>query len=183
MLFKMSTFRVLTLGEFVTGSDIEVAISSFLEFYQGITAKHQKKSRLIIIEETPAIQNIQKFIERKNIEAAVEIINRAEQELVIKAYKNANVMLFPAYTKKGSVMIEALSYGLPILCYSQANLEDYVDHTCGMLIESISRDQSIQEFANKLRILYFDPEASKILQRGAKNKYKNQFTWSLNRHH
>ena len=78
-------------------------------------------------------------------------------------------------------MVEALSFGLPILCYSHANLEDYVDHTCGMLVESISRDQSIQEFANKLKILYFDPEACKILQRGAVNKYQNQFTWSLKR--
>ncbi|MEL6922581.1 MAG: hypothetical protein AAFO94_00920 [Bacteroidota bacterium] len=46
-----------------------------------------------------------------------------------------------------------------------------------MMVSHISREQSIQEFGAMLHMLYFDPEARKILQKGAGQKHSSQFTW------
>ena len=46
-----------------------------------------------------------------------------------------------------------------------------------MTIENDNLQESIIEFSDVLRMLYFDPEARKILKRGALKKYETQFTW------
>jgi len=173
----MESFNVLTLGEFIAGEESNIAILAFAEFYLGITTKHQKKSKLIVIDDRKFLEEKKELIKRYGISNAVHLVDLSEQDLIESYYKEASVFLLPSFQKVGNVMVEALSFKLPILSYDHPNHDEYVDHTCGMKVNHMSKEQSIQEFGSMLHMLYFDPEARKIFQKGASNKYQAQFTW------
>lgn len=173
----MLTFKVLTLGKFIKGSEIDISVSAFADFYHGITTKHQKQSSLHVIEEQAEINELVSKIKQESLSKAVEIIPWENQGKIEKIYKTASVLLIPSLRKLESVFSEALSFGLPILCFDHSGQEDYVDQTCGMLVKHSSPGRSIQDFSEMLQLLYFDPEARMVLKRGAKQKYETQFTW------
>ena len=173
----MENFSVLTLGEFITGEESLISILAFAEFYFSVTSKHQKRSKFTIIEKPKYIPSIKEKIKQYDIESICEIIELNDQAKVKEIYNSASIFLLPTFQKVDSVFAEALSFGLPILSYDHPKHEDYVDRTCGMVVQHISKEQSIQAFGKMLHILYFDPAARKILSRGAEMKHEKEFSW------
>ena len=66
---------------------------------------------------------------------------------------------------------------MPVVCYESEILEEAIDSSCGMTIEQDNFQENVTEFSDVLRMLYFDPEARKILKKGALKKYETQFSW------
>ena len=98
-------------------------------------------------------------------------------EKIEEAYNQAHLLLLPSQTKTYNGIMQALSKGLPVLSYRGEERETLIDLTCGMLIDYMSTGQSIGDFANLLRMLYFDPAACKILKKGALKKYTTLLQW------
>jgi len=105
-----------------------------------------------------------------------------DQEKVETSYTNGSVLLLPSKDNFSKLVSESFSFGLPVICYDNEHIEDIVDQTCGMLVHEDNVGESIIEFSNLLRMLYFDPEARKILKRGAKNKYTQALSWGIENH-
>ena len=86
-------------------------------------------------------------------------------------------MLLPSADNITRLISEAFSFGLPVVCYDSEELEETVDPTCGMTVDNDNYQESVIGFSEVLRMLYFDPEARKILKKGALKKYETQFSW------
>jgi len=174
----MYNFTVLALSDVATEAGIEIVFQSFAEFYHELTPKHKKKSKLIFIDKggyaLPAIR----LAEQLEIQAVVQVLNWKRIDYIKSAYESASLLLLPAKSKTESIIVDALSKGVPVLSYLEKEQEQYIDHTCGTLIDYYSKGQSIEEFANVMQMLYFDPEACKLLKKGAISKYKNQINWT-----
>jgi len=173
----MSKFNVLSLGEFIHKEGIDVALESFADLYYDVTSKHQKQMKLIMVTKGTLLTYIEEKAKDLGIEQVIEIISWSEQEEIEEWYRNASVMLLPSADNITRLISEAFSFGLPVVCYESEELDDTMDPTCGMMIDYDNFQQNIIGFSDVLRMLYFDPEARKILKRGALKKYETQFSW------
>ena len=173
----MYSFTVLALSDVATEAGIDIVFQSFAEFYHELTPKHKKKSKLIFIDKGGYALAAIQLAEQLDIQPVVQVLNWKRIDYIKSAYEAASLLLLPAKTKLESIIVDALSKGVPILSYLEKEQEQYIDHTCGTLIDYYSKGQSIEDFANVMRMLYFDPEACKLLKKGAFSKYKNQISW------
>lgn len=173
----MSKFNVLSLGEFIHQEGIDVALESFAGLYHDVTSKHQKKMKLIIVTKGTLLDYIEKKAENLGIKKVLEIVSWSEQEEIEEWYRNASIMLLPSKDKITRLVTEAFSFGLPVVCYESEELDDTMDSTCGMMIDCNSFQENVVGFSDVMLMLYFDPEARKILKKGALKKYETQFSW------
>ena len=170
-------FSVLALGEFIDDEGIDIALGAFSELYFNVTNKHQKKMEMMLITKGEKLDAIQQKIKNYQIDSKVELVDWSNQDKIESSYRNGSVMLLPSKDNFSKLVSESFSFGLPVICYENNHIEDIVDQTCGMLIPEDNTGESIIKFSNLLRILYFDPEAQKILKRGAQNKYAQALSW------
>lgn len=180
----MYKFTVLALSDVASDAGIEIAFQAFADFHHALTPKHKKNSKLIFIDKGGyALEAIQRA-EQLEIQAFVQVLNWKRIEHIQNAYESATLLLLPSRSKTEALIISALSNGIPILSYRETEQEQYVDQTCGTLIDYYSDSQSIEDFSNVMRILYFDPDACKLLKKGAFSKHANQISskQSLKRH-
>lgn len=173
----MSKFNVLSLGEFIHKEGIDVALESFADLFYDVTSKHQKQMKLIMVTKGTLLEYIKQKSEKLGINKVIEIVSWSEQEEIEDWYNNASVMLLPSNENINRLITEAFSFGLPVVCYESEKLDDTMDSTCGLMIEYDSFQENVIGFSDVLRMLYFDPEARKILKKGALKKYETQFSW------
>ncbi len=170
----MYKFTVLALSDVASEAGIEIAFQAFADFHHALTPKHKKNSKLIFIDKGGyALEALQRA-EQLEIKSFVQVLNWKRIEHIQKAYETASLLLLPSRAKTETLITSALSNGIPILSYKNAEQEQYVDQTCGTLIDYYSDSQSIEDFSNVMRILYFDPDACKLLKKGAFSKHTNQ---------
>ena len=170
----MYKFTVLALSDVASESGIEITFQSFADFHHALTPKHKKSSKLIFIDKGGyALEALQRA-EQLEIKPFVQVLNWKRIEPIQKAYETASLLLLPSRSKTEALIVNALSNGIPILSYREAEQEQHVDQTCGTLIDYYSDSQSIEDFSNVMRILYFDPDACKLLKKGAFSKYSKQ---------
>lgn len=173
-------FEVLTLGEFLNKRGIEVTIRSFADFYHSVTPKHQRRIVMNYIDDSNTNRAyLNRLLEINDIKDQVQILDKATDKEKLKVLSKAALLSFPSEEGAGAVIPEVLSYGIPILCLECEGLQDFIDPSCGMIIKFEGLGQAVEEFSDMLKILYFDPEVSKILKKGALNRYEKYFSWGL----
>lgn len=173
----MYTFTVLALSDVASEAGMEITFEAFAEFHHALTPKHKKKSKLIFIDKGGYALAAIQLAERLEIQPFVQILNWKRIDPIQIAYNAASLLLLPSRSKTEALIIDALSKGIPILSFQETEQEQFVDQTCGTLIDYYSKSQSIEDFANVMRMLYFDPEACKLLKKGAYSKYANQLSF------
>lgn len=174
----MTPFIILSLGEFIEGSGIKLAMQAFANFYESLSSKHQARVELNIVEKYTNIESLQNFAQQLNIQNAVKFLKLDSQEAIEQIYKNSTVFFLPSKVNMDTIIQEALSYNLPLISFEHKDQAEYVDLTCSMLLDSESDGESIIEFSHMLQMLYFDPEVGKLLKRGAMRQYEAHFTWA-----
>jgi len=173
----MTPFIIIGLGDFIDNNHLEITVRSFANFYHNVTSKHQKRVELKLIDDRGNIQKIQQLTKYYKIEDVTEILTLDQQEDIEVKYKIASFLLLPLNRKVENIIQESLSYGLPILCYYSTGSDSLLDQTCSMRIDFENTETSVLNFAEVLKLLYFDPEARKIFKKGAVQKYQADYTW------
>lgn len=175
----MQSFLVLSPGSFINEAGVEITIKSFARLYHKMTPKHQKRLKLVFIEEAKQISILEGQLSRNALDGVFQIINREEVSKVEKVYQQASLFLFPTRMKINKIIPEALSFGLPILTYEYPDVRTYLDNTCSILVRQQKHSDEYLIFADMLEMLYYDPEVRKLLARGAAYKYENELNWGL----
>jgi len=113
----MYPFTILVVSDLVSESGVEIAMSSFAEFYHDLTPKHQKQIKLIFIDKGGYTIPVLHWSEKLNIKPIVQVLNWKRIEKVEEAFHRANFLLMPSRTKTYNGIMQALSKGLPVLSY------------------------------------------------------------------
>ena len=75
------------------------------------------------------------------------------------------------------VVPEALSYGLPVVCFDNHGPGEFINKDCGIAIPYGTYEDSIHQFAMALHNLYVDKERRRILSQNAFQQFEEKFTW------
>ncbi|MFC6646341.1 glycosyltransferase family 4 protein [Granulicella cerasi] len=92
--------------------------------------------------------------------------------------QHSTALVLPSiYECGGAVVLEAMSVGRPVIATAWGGPADYLDTSCGILVEPTSRTAMIEGFADALEELARSPELCATLGRAARQRIVDHFDW------
>lgn len=179
---KNKNFTVLSIGRLVSLKGFDVAISSFATFYNKLSSDDQPFAQFIIVGSGPLDNQLKALAKKANIEHAISFIPWLEREHLDKIYQRSKVFLFPSHEGAGMVVAEALSYGLPVLCFDNCGPGELIDEDCGFIIPYQKYKMAIAKFSECLMRLFYDRILLEDLSRHAFAKHTITFNWDVKGH-
>lgn len=173
----MKLFNLVTLGRFLEENSIEVAVRSFADFYHSISKKYQKRTHLTLIDKRYHQILNKELVDELKLQECITFLNLQEQEAIVEAYKSSSLLMLARNLNSSSIIKESFLYGLPVLCYEHPSHNNLIDSSNSMTVFYQNDTQAIQEFANILNLLNYDPDAVSFLKKGATTKYKRDLSW------
>jgi len=176
---KIDMFNVLVVGRFITIKSLDVAIYSFEHFFKQLSIEEKKNVRLTIIGQGPLNNNLKGIVKDFESKEAIEFIGWVEKDLVDSYYKNASVFVFPSHEGAGMVVVEALSHGLPVICFDNYGPGEFVDESCAIKIPYSNYYQSIIDFRDAIFKLYVNRLLLSKMSISSIELFERKFTWEV----
>ena len=172
-------FNILSVGRFVPLKGFDITIKSFARFYNQLHEHDRTGVKLILAGDGPYKPYLKRLAAELHLGEAVQFVSWLNREELKKLYATSHVFLFPSHEGAGMVVAEALSYGLPVICFKNCGPGEFIDDSCGIRIDYGRYDGSITEFAAAVKKLYIDDRVYKRLSDGAVNTFNARFNWDL----
>lgn len=80
------------------------------------------------------------------------------------------------YDLTSTVILEALSFGLPVVCLNRYGFKHVITDDCGFKINSLRKNNIIKSFSENITYLYNNENIRQAMAISAKNRAK-EFTW------
>lgn len=174
-----NVFSILSVGRLVPLKGFDITIKAFQKFYNSLPGIQKNFVQLHLVGKGPLLNYIKREIKNLGIEKAVVITEWVEKEKMKDIYTNASVFFFPSHEGAGMVIPEALSYGLPVVCFDNEGPGEFIDSGCGLKVPYSNYDDSICEFSNQLNLLFHDRLLYEKLSKGALDKFNTSFDWNV----
>lgn len=171
-------FRVISVGRFVPLKGFDVTVRSFARFYHRQPAVVQRKLKLTLIGKGPEEQRLRRMIKAEKLpEGMVEIVPWIERSELPNYYASSKAFFFPSHEGAGMVVVEALSYGLPVVCFKNYGPGEFTDDGCAIRVPYSSYEACLNQFAEGLESLYYDEKLRKTMGKNAKQRYRSLYTY------
>lgn len=143
--------------------------------------KKNKKIRLNFVGEGPQKKNWINLVDKLKIKKFVTFHPWQKHYNMKNFYKKNDVFIFPSFHDSGaSVVSEALSYSLPVICLDLGGPAIKIDKSCGILIKTNKKIFNInnltKNITDKIILLSKNKPLLKKLSQGAYIKSKSM-TW------
>ena len=172
-----SKFKVLSVGRLVPLKGFDITIRSFHHFLNNLTLQERKNVELVLVGKGTMYPELVKYVKKYDLSNNVKIIDWMKRDHLKKHYDTSSLFFFPSHEGAGMVIPEALSFGVPTLCFDNNGPGLFINDSCGLKIPYSTYEQSIVEFSEMLTILFHDIEFSQVLGDGARKEFENSFLW------
>ena len=172
-------FNVLSVGRFVPLKGFDVTIGSFAKFYHGLKFIDRKNVRLTLVGSGTQKSRLVQMCKDLEIDSAVKFIDWIERSELEEIYRQSSLFLFPSHEGAGMVVSEAMSYGLPVLCFDNIGPGEFVSNKAGRKVPYSSYNKSIEEFAHHLQELHGNSQELIELSAGARSHFQKNFAWDM----
>jgi glycosyltransferase involved in cell wall biosynthesis len=170
-------FQIISVGRFVALKGFDIVVRSFARFFRRLTISERKTVRLVIIGNGPELGLLHSLSDTEGIWGHVEIVPWIERDAMRQRYLESTAFFFPSHEGAGMVVPEALSCGLPVLCFDNAGPGEFITSDCGRKIPYLDYGEAVEAFADVLEELYRDRSLLKALSIGARKQFIEKFQW------
>ena len=167
--------EVMYAGNLLGLKGVHLAIRAISHVLQrGIDA------RLTIVGSGRIEHQLKKLAARVGVEDVTNWVSRVPQHELFEIYKKKHVFLFPSlHDSSGNVVLEAQSFGLPVVCLDLGGPPTLVDETSAIVVTTDTRSEEdvVVALADALFLLGTDETKRVQLAAGALRKSASQ-TWT-----
>jgi glycosyltransferase involved in cell wall biosynthesis len=131
--------RFVYLGRLVDWKGVDFLLQAWA------AARTSPATRLEIIGDGPMRGPLVALRDRLGLAASVEFVGQLPQQECGRRLRQADVLILPSLIEcGGSVVLEAMATGLPVIATAWGGPADYLDESCGILVPSTSPDAFIR---------------------------------------
>ena len=147
-----------------------------IPFLMKVFSKVRKREDAVflLIGYGPELESLEFLAEELGIENDVIFAGKQDREIVIDAYKQADVFVFASYTEtQGLVIIEAMAAGLPIVALGKLGVKDLLEGSNGgIMLPELNEE----EFSEAILKLLNDQKLHKTLGENGKKYVMENFS-------
>jgi glycosyltransferase involved in cell wall biosynthesis len=137
------------------------------------------KGTLVFLGNGPEEQKLKTYVNKYKLNSFVTFKGFVSHDEVIKELNKSNVLIHPSFREGGSwSIIEAMSYGLPVVCLNTSGSADMVTNDSGLLIEMNSPFQVAEDIGNGLLKLSEDVNSFRQLGINAQQRIIKEYNWN-----
>lgn len=123
-------------------------------------------------------KKLKAYVSKFALEDSVIFHGFVSNEMVHKELLEAHVLLHPSFREGGSwSIIEAMSYGIPVISLDLSGPKDMVTSKSGIKIKANSSNQVVFDIAKGLKRLNEDSKYFEELSKNAYLRVKNEYSW------
>ena len=138
--------------------------------------------QLTVVGNGRAIEDWKKRAAEKNMAQKVLFTGGVPRSELASHYARADVFVFPALRDSGgSGLLEAMSFGLPVVCCDWGGPAEMVDENSGVKVPVNTPEAAIKSFAAAFERLHADPSWRRSLGEAGFNRVKQMFSWERKR--
>ena len=169
-------FNVLSVGRFTPMKGFDITILAFSSLIKSLNKDDRKGVKLTLVGTGEIEAYLIGLIEENHISSYVNIISWVDKKEMEAIYNDADVFLFPSYEGAGMVVPEAMSYGLPVVCFDNVGPGELLKEA-GVKIPYTNYDNSINQFSIELFEIYRDLTKREELSKKSLTTFKLNYTW------
>ncbi len=153
---KNNTFDLLWVGRFLYTKQLEIALEVVKKL------EHIDNLSLHIVGQGSSPEET---LEYKQYAQQIGVADRCvwhgqiPNQQVQQMMRTADLFFFTSiFEATSTVVLEAVSNNLPVLCFDACGMAAVIDESVGMKIPLTNPEQSVKDFAEKINFLYHHPE-------------------------
>lgn len=124
------------------------------------------------------IHACQREAQELGVSNEVVFVGRLPRKEIDAFYTSADVFVFPSFREpSGNVVLEAMSYGLPLIAADRGGPGFVVDDRCGFRVPANDPAQFAAEIATCIRKLASRPDLIASMGAAAREKVRQEFLW------
>lgn len=169
-------FQVLSVGRFTPMKGFDITVKAFSKFYHQLPIADRANVKLKLVGKGEDEQMLKDLITNNGLTEVVEMLNWVELKEMPQIYADSNVYMFPSHEGAGMVVPEAMSFGLPVVCFDNVGPGELVGDA-GIKIPYTDYDTSVADHAQAMTELYVDPAKAKMSSSKGLERFDRMFTW------
>lgn len=136
-----------------------------------------RESRLLVAGSGTEQVKMQALARSLGLTNRVEFLGRVPRETMEAHFQNCDALVFTSLRDSfGSVVLEAMSYGLPVIALNHQGVGAFVPDDASIKVPVNSPEQVITDLANAFDVLASNPQLQRTMSRAALAFAENQ-TW------
>jgi len=167
-----AAIRLIFVGRLIDWKALEIVLEAIARANTHLTVS------LEVVGDGPMRQSWQDETKRLGIEAAVSFSGFLSQAECARRLQISDVFVLPSlFECGGAVVLEAMAVGLPVIATAWGGPLDYLDESCGILIEPSSREALIEGFADAIIRLAGSAALREQMGRAGYDRALRRYDW------
>jgi glycosyltransferase involved in cell wall biosynthesis len=168
-------FNILVVSRLAPVKSVDVCILAFEKF---VIDNPSVSATLNIVGSGPYSDMLKRLAEQTICYEKIVFHGNVLFEDLESHYNEASTYFTASHEGGGMSVVEALSHGLPVICFDNFGPGESVDDSCGLRIKVDGRKHAITNFAGCLSAIYLDDNLRKHMSGNARKRVKDNFLWS-----
>jgi glycosyltransferase involved in cell wall biosynthesis len=164
--------RFVFVGRLIELKCVDILIESFPHVLAKVPAS------LEIVGDGPLRPALERRAAELGVGGAIEFTGWLPQAGCAERLRRADAMVFPSvHDCGGAAVLEAMASGLPVIATNWGGPPDYVDESCGLLVEPSSREALRAGFTAAMLRLATSPALRRAMGRAGRERVEREFDW------
>lgn len=164
--------RFIYLGRLVDWKAVDLLIKAFAR------ASAQIDATLEIVGDGELRGDLEALAVSLRVQNKVRFAGWMSQAQAAERLQNSDAFVLPSlYECGGAVVLEAMAVGIPVIATRWGGPADYVDPSCGILIEPSSEINLVNGIADAMVLLARSPELRARMAAAGRARVEEHFTW------
>jgi glycosyltransferase involved in cell wall biosynthesis len=135
-------------------------------------------AQLEVIGDGPMLSKWARLADSRGLGARIQFRGWLPQSACAQRLQSACGLILPSlYECGGAVVLEAMAMSKPVIATAWGGPADYLDPSCGILVEPVSREALVAGFAEGIVRLMNSPSLCVEMGARARTKVVQQFDW------
>lgn len=166
--------KFVFVGRLVDWKAVDLLLLAFKQVVEQIPAT------LEIIGEGKERANLEAQVQALGLTPSVRFIGWLSQADCAEKLAQATALVLPSlYECGGAVVLEAMAMSVPVVATNWGGPADYIDRSCGILVEPTSREALIEQLAVAMIEIARSPELRSHLGKAGYLRVCDRFNWEI----
>lgn len=166
-------FDILSAGSLIRVKGFGLAIKAFKLF-----SDKYPNSKLTIAGEGPEESRLRALITDLGLHKKVVLEGAMPRNVLLSKMASSDILLFPSLRDGGgTVVIEAMSAGKPVICLDIGGPGLHITEECGIKLDPKSPAETVQDLSKALERLFLNEDLRVQLGKAARARAEQDYHW------